>query len=244
MSGLLYAHEDADKIGCIEHRQKFGIVGEVDRGLSREFEGIVARFEPLREFRNECFERLLVADKIVVYEVDMAAVAELVKRVELREHLCVGFGAGHAPVKLDDIAELAGERTAARKLHADVEIVIELQQVEAGDRALGNVDLEFLRLKQPFARAPLPRFDELSDDILGFPDHAEIRRPIDVGTGADCGPADGDGFSARTAEVDDVERVDLLRQHAASHDQIGPVKITVRQFLGVSIDQPNRPRTR
>ena len=74
---------------------------------------------------------LLVADEIVVDEVDMAAIAEVVERLQLGEDLIGGLGARHAAVQLDDVAELAGERAAARKLHADVEIVLELEQVVA-----------------------------------------------------------------------------------------------------------------
>ena len=41
-----------------------------------------------------------------------------------------------------------------------------------------------------------------------------------------------------------IERVALLRQHAAGHDQVGPVEVVVAQFLGVAVDQPQRPRRR
>ena len=122
-----------------------------------------------------------------------------------------------------------------------MEVIVEFQQIEARDRRLGHVDLKFLRLELPFARARFPGLDKFVDDAFGFAEDAKIRRLIEMGTRSDAGPADGDGLSPRVAEVDDVERVALLRQHAAGKDQIGPVEVAVGQFLGVAVDQPNRP---
>ena len=140
------------------------------------------RFEPLCERWQECLNGFLVADEIVVDEVDMAAIAQAVELVEFREHLGVGLGARYATVELDDVAELAGERAAARKLHADVEIVVEFQEIEAGDRRLGHVDLKFLRLELPFARPRFPGFDEFVDNSLGLAEDAKIRRLIEMRT--------------------------------------------------------------
>src|SRR5258706_10520983 len=74
----------------------------------------------------------------------MPAITVIVERLQFGENLIVSLGARHATIQLDDIAELAGERAAARILHADEEIVIELDQVVARHRALCDVDLEFL----------------------------------------------------------------------------------------------------
>ena len=81
------------------------------------------RLLPGLQLGQESLERLLVADQVVVDEVDMAAIAELIEPLELRKHLRVRLGAGHAPVELDDVAELAGEGAAARILHTDVEVM-------------------------------------------------------------------------------------------------------------------------
>src|SRR5438045_4654566 len=94
---------------------------------------------------QELRQRLLVADKIVVDEVEMAAVTHLVERLELDEHLLDRLGPRHAPVELDDVAELAGERAAARILHTEIEIVLELEQVETWHRRRGDIGLEFRR---------------------------------------------------------------------------------------------------
>ena len=167
--GTFDADEDADEIGALHQHQELGIVGEIERGFGGELERIVVRFEPRCEFRQERLDGLLVADEVVVDEVDVAAIAEAIERVELREHLRVGLGARHAPVELDDVAELAGERAAARELHADVQVVVEFQEIEARDRRLGHVDLKFLRLELPFTRARFPGFDEFVDDSSASP---------------------------------------------------------------------------
>ena len=65
-----------------------------------------------------------------------------------------------------------------------------------------------------------------------------------AGLDVDAGAADDDRLAARAAEIDDVERVALLRQHAAGHHQVGPVEVVVAQFLGVAVDQPQRPGRR
>jgi hypothetical protein len=155
VSGLSMPTKDPDEIGALHQLQEFRIVGEIDRGFSRKLEWVVARFQPLCELRKERLDGFLVADEVVVHEVDMVAVAEAIKLVELCEHLGIGLGARHPPVKLYDVAELAGKWTA-RELYADMEIILEFQEIEARDRRPGHVGLKFLRLELPFAR-PLPR---------------------------------------------------------------------------------------
>ena len=79
---------------------------------------------------------------------------------------------------------------------------------------------------------------------FGFAEDAKICRLIEMRRRCHPGAADDDGLAARAAEIDDIERVVLLRQHAAGEDQIGPVEVVVAQFLGVAVDQPQRPKTR
>ena len=174
----------------------------------------------------------------------MAAITELVERLELVQHLIVRLGARRPAVKLDDVAELAGERTAARELHADVEVVLELQQIEARHRRLGDVDLEFLGHEQALAVALLPGRDELSDDVLDFAKDAEIRGLVAVRARRRIGAADHDRQAARAAHFDEFQRVRLLEQHAAGHHHVGPVEIALRKFLGVAVDQPHVPGLR
>src|SRR5208282_4422443 len=166
--GALDAYEDTDEVGLIHQFQEILVVGQIEGRLGRELERIVVLFEPRLEFGQECLDRLLVADQVVVDEVDMTAIAETIKRLQLMQHLRVGLGARDSPVELDNVAELAGERTAARELHSDVEIMLDLQEVEARDWASRYIDLELFGLEDTFSLACLPRCDELVDDALGF----------------------------------------------------------------------------
>src|SRR3984893_17073820 len=123
--------------------------------------------------RQEGLDRFLVADEIVVDKIDMTAVAELIKGIELGQHLLGGLGARHPAVELDDVAELAGERAAARKLHADMQVLVELEQIEARLRRLGDVGLKLRRLEQSLVAAAVDRIDETIDLTLRFADKAK-----------------------------------------------------------------------
>src|SRR6516164_11191643 len=83
----------------------------------------------------------LVADEIVVHEVHVAAMPEAVEHVEFGDDLLRGLCPWSSAVELDDVAELAVERTAAGELNSEHEVVLELQQVETGNRAPGHVRL-------------------------------------------------------------------------------------------------------
>ena len=134
--GAFDADKDREEIRLPQQIQQLVIVCEIDRCLGRELEGIAARLEPPCQLRQKLLQRLLVADEIVVDEVDMAAIAEAIERVQLGQHLIIGLGPRHTSVELDDVAEFAGERTAAGELHADREVMFEFEQIEPRDRAL------------------------------------------------------------------------------------------------------------
>ena len=186
--GAFDADEHADEIGLVHQPQQFGIVRQIDRRFGGELERIVVLFEPRSQMRKKGLHGLLVADQVVVHEVDMAAIAKLVEPVELGQHLRRRLGARHAAIELDDVAELAGERTAARELHADIEIIVELQQIEARDRRLGHVDREFGRLEDAFARARIPGGDEVVDDGFGLAENWKLALANAMGTEVTPGP--------------------------------------------------------
>src|SRR3954452_5313336 len=135
---------------------------------------------PFGELGQEQPQRLLVADEIVVDEVEMASIAHPVERIELDQDLRVRFGPRNASVELDDVAELAGKRTAAGILHAEIEVVLEFEQVETRHRRLGDVGLEFRRGEDAGPRAAVPSRNEFVDDALGLTEHPEIRACINM----------------------------------------------------------------
>ena len=229
------------KLACVQEPEQFPVVGQIERRLGGELERIVVLFEPNLQLGQERLDRLLIADEVIVDEIDVAAVAETIQRLQLVQHLRIGLGAGHAPVKLDNVAELAGERAAARKLHADVKIMLDLQEIESRNRGLGDVDGELFGLEDAVAGARIPGRDELVDDALGFAEHLEICLAEKRGHRGHARPADDHRLAPRPAQIDDRDGVEILRQHAAGHDHIGPFEIAVGQFLGVAVDQPNGP---
>ena len=58
------------------------------------------------------------------------------------------------------------------------------------------------------------------------------------------GPPTATRLAARMAEIDDLQRVALLRHHAAGEHQVGPVQVIIGEFFGVAVDQPQVPWTR
>ncbi len=239
--GRLDAGEDREEIRRGHEIEQLRVIGEIERRLGRELERITSFPLPDDQLGQELLERALVADKVVVDEVDMAAIAEVVERLQLAQHLGIALRARHPAEQFDDVAELAVEGTSARELHADIEIVLELQQVEARYRAGRDVDRELLGLEDAGAGPALPGAHEIRHDRLGLADDEELRLGKCLGTGHRVRPADDNRRSAAPRVGHDIHRAHPLRQHAAGHDDVGPVDIFVAQFLGVGIDQAQRP---
>src|SRR5215469_5097165 len=143
---LLAAHpcdadENGEEIRLAHECQQGIIIGNVDRGLGGELEGIAALLLPGDQVRQESLHRLLVADEVVVDKVEMPAISDTVERVELGEHLLHGLDPRHTAVELDNVAELAIERTPARELNAIKGVLAAFQQVEARDWTASDVGL-------------------------------------------------------------------------------------------------------
>src|SRR5271163_1770706 len=98
----------------------------------------------------------------------MAAVTELIKRLQLVQHLRAGFGTRDAPVQFDNVAEFARERTATGELNADVKIVLDLQEVEPRNWTLRYINLELFGLEDTVRCAGFPGGNEFVDDALSF----------------------------------------------------------------------------
>ena len=80
----LDADKNPDEVGPVQQHQEFVIVGEIERGFRRELERIVVRFQPLGEVGKEGLHGLLVADQVVVHEIDVAAITETIELIEFR----------------------------------------------------------------------------------------------------------------------------------------------------------------
>ncbi|HEY1746012.1 MAG TPA: hypothetical protein VGG11_04520 [Xanthobacteraceae bacterium] len=108
-----------------------------------------------------------------------------------------------------------------------MEIIIEFQEIKTRRWRLGHVDLKFLRLEDPLTRARFPCFDKFVDDAFGFAEDLKIRGPVKLRRRRNPRTANDDWLSTLSAEINNVENVTTLREHAAGKDHVGPVKVVV-----------------
>ena len=55
------------------------------------------------------------------------------------------------------------------------------------------------------------------------------------------GAADRNRLAGTLRQLDDLQGIELLGQHAAGHDDVGPGEISVLQLLGIAVDEANIP---
>src|SRR6516165_9461666 len=122
-----------------------------------------------------------------------------------------------------------------------MEIIFELQEVEARDRALRDICLPHWRVKDALLGPAPPSRNEILHDLLGLAENSEARAVIDVGRRGDVGPADHDRRAPRAAHLDDSKGIRLLKQHSSGHHHISPVEVCLDQRFGVAIDKPHLP---
>ena len=75
------------------------------------------------------FDRLRVADKVVIDREDAASIAEGEQRRQLIAHRCKRLRSGKAAVELNDVAEVASESAADSGLHHHRPVVAHVDQV-------------------------------------------------------------------------------------------------------------------
>src|SRR5579872_4577541 len=133
----------------------------------------------------------------------MAAIAERIECIEFGQHLRRRLGARRAPVELYNVAKFAEKRTAPRKLHADIHVLFELQEVEARRWRLRDVRLKFERFEESPAFAAPPRSDKLVDNPFRLANHPEIGGCIDLRARSWIGTADCDRLSGPLYQLND-----------------------------------------
>ena len=82
--GFFDPNEDREEATVAHEGGQFMIVRDIDRRLSRELKREVVCLLPGLEMRQERTNGFLVADQVVVNEIDMATKTERVQRVEFR----------------------------------------------------------------------------------------------------------------------------------------------------------------
>ena len=96
--------------------------------------------------------------------------------------------------------------------------MLKLKQIESGHRASCDVSREFFGGKHALGGAAFPGGDELLDDLLGFADHLEVRTRVEMRAGGDVGSTDTYWLAVQVGEIDQVDGIGLLVEHAANHD--------------------------
>src|ERR1700680_3962156 len=167
----------------------------------------------------------------------MASVTELMKTLELRQHLRRSLGAWHSTVKLDDVAEFASERTSPRILHAYIKILVELEKIEPRNRTRCHVCLELLRREHTGPHTQVPGSDEFVDNSFRLTENPEIRRGVDMRARGHVGTSDDAWLAMALTELDHLQRIGLLVQHTAGHAHVGPVEVWLSQILSIAIDE-------
>ena len=158
----------AADIGLDHQLHQLLVVGEIDRGLGDEHERIaVAPSARSMTWRRTSLIAFLLPIRL---SSTMKTIRQLAgaQGFELGDDLAAGLEARAPAEDHDDVAELAGERAAARELHRAEGVPLHLEKVEARRRDPGHVGL--LRLlvaaRMPAtlpvargiaARFPLPR---------------------------------------------------------------------------------------
>ena len=112
-----------------------------------------------------------------------------------------GFRARLPAVELDDVTELAVERAAAGKLDPDVQVLPELQKVEARRRALGHVGL-LLGAVDPVRGSGFQVGEKLRDRHFSFIEHQVIRVGVDLRLAAGARSTDDDTLAVLVGQVD------------------------------------------
>src|SRR3989454_124996 len=236
----LDADEDVAKIHGFHHAKQLRIIREVDGRLGAEEKREPALLAPGEELRQERHDSLFVGDEVVIDEIHVTSVAQRVETVQFAEDLLRGFRPGLPAVELDDVTELAVERAAAGELDPDVQVLPELQQVEARRRALGPVGL-LLGAVDPVRGSGFQVGEKLRDRHFSFIEHQVIRVGVGLRLAGGILAADDDPLPVRVTELDEREEVPLLRDHAASHDDVGPVEQRRIHLSHVEIEEPDRP---
>jgi len=96
---------------------------------------------PDRQFLDEFKCVLPIADEVVIDDEYLALPAQFAQTVQFGNELSRPLGSWLAAIDRDDVAELALEWAATRKLHGHGSVFVHAEQVEPGNRATGYVRL-------------------------------------------------------------------------------------------------------
>ena len=85
---------------------------------------------------------------------------------------------------------------------------------------------------------------EIPNNVFCLSNNPEVGVGIDVRAGRNIGASNRYGLVPNFAHFDQLERVELLGQHASSHHDVGPCHVCFGQLFGVPVDQAKVPVSR
>ena len=198
--------------------------------------------------RQHLAGRLLVADEIVVDEIDRGGMPALAPHgIELGGDLLRGFQPRLAAVEPRDVAELAAVRAAAGELHRAHQVALERDQVIGRDRELGErqplLGLEHdLRGRRLDARIE-PRHQRIGAVAeLAHMQVVDLRIHLRRRRGR--GPAQHRDLAGRLGAGMDVAHLRGLDVHGRDHDGIRPAELGRGRRPDVLVDEAHFPGRR
>src|SRR6202048_1165022 len=113
------------------------VLSHVERGFGAEAESVIVLVLIFLEEGEKLLSNRQVSNQIVIHEEGIADL-EAAQLVQFETHLLQALNARLANAHDDDVAELATKRATARELQRDVAVALELQEVEARRRGVGE----------------------------------------------------------------------------------------------------------
>ena len=236
--------EHRDEARLAHEREHALVRGDVQRRLAREAQRVAVAHLPLDQVRQEIERGLLVADEVVVHEVDAGGAAGR-DPVELGQHLLRRLEARVAPVERRDVAELARVRAPARELDVGDEVLADVDQVvgrrrELGERQpLGGLEAELAlrpaRVRVEILEEPVRRVAELAQV-------QDVGVGVELGASRHRGPAEDDGLAVSMGARDQVEDLRALDVHARGQHRVRPAEVGVRGAPRVLVHEAQLPR--
>src|SRR4029077_20032154 len=125
------ADEDGFNVGVGHEAHQLVVFGKVERRFRKEGKGVPVVLLILNDISEYAFDGLLIPDEIVIDDEHLVHV-QPPQTVQFRENLRARLEAWEPSKGDDDVTKFAGEGTPPGNLQARVQILVHLQQLEAG----------------------------------------------------------------------------------------------------------------
>ncbi len=243
---------DADKYPqerALPHElENFGLLGDVERRLAGELQGIAVLFLPGEEMRQHVLGGFAIADEIVIDEIDDRRMPLLLAHgIELGGDLGRRLQPRLSAVKVGNVAELAEIGTAAGELQGQHQVALQRDEVVGRNREILQRQ-PILGLEAQLCGRARDALVKARDQLIGrVPDLADVEI-VDIrvhfGRRRDRRPAQHHDLAGCMRARGDVVDLRGLDVHAADQHGVGPGEIGVGRLADVFVDEADRPSLR